>query len=162
MKKKPTNEFFFILVDAPSECVCVCVFRAFNYNKFVMVHLVGMWTVHACVRVLEMLRSSDLDWCNTCFRFIYAFVLFYTMSVSFHFGSVSLFGRCCFSFQQQQQQQQYYYYCVYIVVQIQKKHIYFSIFWCIIFRPLLSSILSSSNSFCPPLWAQSLFPLSKM
>lgn len=69
-----------------SVCVCVCIWVA-----------------------LEMLRSSDLDWCNTCFRFIR--ICFYELLFSLLFLLSFFFCR------------------------IQWKFIYFSIFWCIIFCP---------------------------
>lgn len=70
--------------------------------------------VGVCVNVfcvLEMLRSSDLDWCNTCFRFI---------RICFHESTLfrSLFFLLLYYFDLNGM-----------------KCIYFSIFWCIIFRP---------------------------
>lgn len=63
--------------------------------------------VYMCVCVHEMLRSSDLDWCNTCFRFI----------------------RICFH--------GFFVFIVFFFLIFKRmKCIYFSIFWCIIFLPI--------------------------
>lgn len=74
-------ECVYSFIVGPLHCIS-CMWPAF----------VGVYGMYICV--LEMLRSSDLDWCNTCFRFIricfhlsFSFVLLFfiisLVSVSF-------------------------------------------------------------------------------